>query len=105
MTSRHQIFSKKERTTSHKYFSQNFPINSSSLYNPINNYKTEERAMSSPFKTLFHFLCTGWLIEYPGRHIDRPPDFFAHADPARTHPVTKKMRARMDNDHREKEKW
>lgn len=62
--------------------------------------------MSSPFKTLFHTICTGWLIEYPGRHIDGPPDFFANADPARDHPMTKKMnkRDKLGRDDREKEK-
>lgn len=62
--------------------------------------------MPSLFKTLFHALSTGWLIEYPGRNIDGPPDFFADADPARTHPMTKKMdrRRKLDGDRREKEK-
>jgi len=62
--------------------------------------------MASPLKTLFHTLCTGWLIEYPGRDIDGPSDFFANADPARTHPMTKKIlrRQKLEREQREKEK-
>lgn len=61
----------------------------------------------SSFKTIIHTLRTGWLIEYPGRHIDGPPDFFANADPARTHPMTKKVtkRGKADTGRREKETW
>jgi hypothetical protein len=63
--------------------------------------------MSFSLKTIFHTLRTGWLIEYPGRHIDGPPDFFANADPARTHPMTKKAhrRNKVDIDRRGKENW
>jgi hypothetical protein len=61
----------------------------------------------SSIKTIFHVLCTGWLIEYPGRDIDGPPDFFANADPDRNHPMTKKIngRGKADKSQREKETW
>lgn len=61
----------------------------------------------SSIKKIFHTLRTGWLIEYPGRHIDGPPDFFADADPARTHPMTKKVsgRGKADSSRGGKETW
>lgn len=46
--------------------------------------------MSSHLKALYKTLCTGWLIEYPGRGGATPRDFFAEADPARPHPITRK---------------
>jgi hypothetical protein len=63
--------------------------------------------MPSSLKTIFHTLRTGWLIEYPGRHIDGPPDFFANADPARTHPMAKRAhrRNKVETDHQGKENW
>ncbi len=63
--------------------------------------------MSSPLKSILHSLCTGWFIEYPGQHIDGSPDFFSNADPARTHPMTKKVnrKGKVDTSPSEKEIW